>query len=354
MFKEILHSEKGFWLTSGPNSDIVLSSRVRLARNMKGLFFHDNLTRSDSDEIKDICRRFVRESHFHKKIKIIDLNNISTGERRYLRERNLITYEMEISDFSLVLINETDDFSIMVNDEDHFRIQVIRPGLQLEETFRMADKIDDELNRFVNYSFSREYGYLTSCPSNIGTGMKASAMLHLPVLTMKNTITSLKEKLNSAGVLFSGTIDNSDRTVGSIYKVSNRISLGVSEVDIIETVDSVINKLIELEDSTRDRYLSDSRIEMEDRIWRSFGILKYSRSLNYMEAMEKLSDVRLGIILAIVKDYEVRMINDLMVNIQWSHLQHYFNRIIISSDECDEFRAEYIRNIIQKTEIKDV
>jgi protein arginine kinase len=350
LFREILHREQGFWLSSGPNNDIVLSSRVRLARNLKGLFFHRNITRSDVDEIRDICDRFAEESSFEKKVKIIDLNNIGAGERRYLRERNLITYEMEISDFSLVMINETDDFSIMVNDEDHFRIQVIRPGLQLEETYRIADKIDDELNRFVNYSFSREYGYLTSCPSNIGTGMKVSAMLHLPVLTMKNSVAGLKDKLKTAGAILSGTIDNNDRTVGAIYQISNRVSLGLSEVDIIENVDSVINKLIELEDGARDRYLSEFRIELEDRVWRSFGVLKYSRNLTYLEAMEKLSDIRLGIILAIIKNYELSMINDLMVNIQWSHLQHYFNRIISSSDECDEFRAEYLRNNIQKVE----
>ncbi len=350
MFREILHREQGFWLSSGPNSDIVLSSRIRLARNMKGLFFHSNLTRSDAEEIRSICSRFAEESSFGKKIKIIDLNNIGSGERRYLRERNLITYEMEISDFSLVMLNEADDFSIMVNDEDHFRIQVIRPGLQLEETYRTADKIDDELNRFVNYSFSREYGYLTSCPSNIGTGMKVSVMLHLPVLTMKNSVGSLRDKLKTAGVILSGTIDKSDRTVGAIYQVSNRVSLGLSEIDIIENVDSAINKLIELEDSARDRYMSESRIELEDRVWRSFGVLKYSRNLTYMEAMDKLSDIRLGIILAIIKNYELSTINDMMVNIQWSHLQHYFNRIINSSDECDEFRAEYLRNNIQKTE----
>lgn len=350
MFKEILHREQGFWLSSGPNNDIVLSSRVRLARNMKGLFFQNNITRSDTEEIRAICGRFAEESIFEKKIKIIDLNDIGAGERRFLRERNLITYEMESSDFSLVMINETDDFSIMVNDEDHFRIQVIRPGLQLEETYRIADKIDDELNKFVNYSFSREYGYLTSCPSNIGTGMKVSVMLHLPVLTMKNIVPSLKDKLKIAGALLSGTIDNSDRTVGSIYQVSNRVSLGLSEIDIIENVDSAINKLIELEDSARDKCLSESRIALEDRVWRSFGILRYSRHLTYLEAMEKLSDIRLGIILAIIKNYELSTINDMMVNIQWSHLQHYFNRIINNSEECDEFRAEYIRNNIQKME----
>jgi protein arginine kinase len=350
LFKEILHREQGFWLSSGPNSDTVLSSRVRLARNMKGLFFHSNLTRADTEEIWDICNSFAKDSCFEKRIKIVDLNNIGAGERRYLRERNLITYEMEVSDFSLVMINETDDFSIMVNDEDHFRIQVIRPGLQLEETWRLADKIDDELNRFVNYSFLREYGYLTSCPSNIGTGMKASVLLHLPVLTMKNSVASLKDKLKTAGAILSGTINNSDRTVGAIYQISNRVSLGLSEIDIIENVDSAINKLIELEDSARDRYLSESRIELEDRVWRSFGVLKYSRSLTYREAMEKLSDIRLGIILAIIKNYELSMINDIMVNIQWSHLQHYFNRIINSSEECDEFRAEFIRNNIEKVE----
>ncbi len=321
---------------------------------MKGLPFSGRMAKRDMVKLVHSLEKFREESALFPGTHSIDLSSISNNEKRYLRERNIITYEMEISYLSHVLVNKVQDFSIMVNDEDHVRIQVIRPGLQFLSSYRLADKVDDELNRFVPYSFSTEYGYLTSCPSNIGTGIKVSAMLHLPVLTIQNKIPFLIHKIKKIGVNLAGTTGEGIKTIGSIYQLYNRTTLGVSEIDIVELMDGVVNKVLELEDNSRDKYLSESRTEVENLAWRSFGILLYSKKINYIEALEHLSNVRLGIILAIIKNGSLNVINDLMVGIQWAHLQRFYREFFKSIDESDEYRANYLRSGMQKMEKNDV
>lgn len=353
MYQELLHNEKGFWGSSGPYSDIVLSSRVRLARNFDGLPFVRKMMNDDFLRLRAGLERFAAESGYRGTI-LADLNKISNNEKRYLRERNIITYEMEISDLSHVVINETEDFTIMVNDEDHVRIQVIKPGLQFQQSYLQADRVDDELNRFIPYAFSPNLGYLTSCPSNLGTGLKVSAILHLPVLTLFNKIPQIMPKIKKVGINLTGTTGDGIKTIGSIYQIYNRVTLGISEVDIIELLDGLVNKILELEDSSRDKYISESRIEAEDLVWRSSGILSNARKISYTEAIEHLSNLRLGVILAVIKNTGLNFINDLMVNIQWSHLQKDCGVIFSNVEECDEYRAVYLRNSLQKGERKDV
>jgi protein arginine kinase len=333
---------RGFWTGAGPYNDIVLSSRVRFARNIRSVPFPNRFDESEAQIVKALGEKFIRDSLFQQSV-LMDLSGMDKHRKRLLRERNIITMEMELAENSAVIINEKDDFSIMLNEEDHIRIQVIRPGLQIREAYEMADRIDDELNRFVPYAHSPEYGYLTACPSNLGTGMKVSVLLHLPVLTMKKNLSLLTGQLQNPGVVIAGTAGEGIRTYGAIYQLSNRVSLGISEVDIIEIMDGVISRIIDLEDSARDEYVSQSRLELEDRIWRSFGILQYSKRISYAEAIEHLSNVRLGIILAIVKNVDIVQINSLMVTIQWAHLQEMFKRTFNSTLESDEARSNYLR-----------
>lgn len=351
MLEEVLQLSS-FWTSCGPFSHMVLSTRVRIARNIKSVLFPNRLLREDIAPIQDMVGKFIRESRHIGPIRLIDLREIDSNEKRFLRERNFITCEMEISEISMVAVSGTGDFSLLINEEDHFRIQVIRPGLQLVEAYKVADRVDTELGKWVSYAFSEELGYLTACVSNLGTGLKVSMMLHLPVITMKNMIPDLipEEKKNSVEIR--GTIGKNSKTLGSLYQLSNRISLGMSEIDIIESMDEVLGRILEIEDTARDELYSESRLDLEDRVWRSFGILQYSRRLSYIESMDHLSNIRLGIILAVIKNIDVKVVNDLMVNIQWAHLQRNYSLLFKSTNECDEYRAGYLRKYLSSFEVR--
>ena len=345
MFEQ-LQKLKKFWSFNGPKNDIVISSRIRLARNMHTVSFPGNLEDNEIDNIRSISEKFINESEFRNDLSIIELNGIEKDEKRLLRERNLITQEMEDSIISSVIINSNEDFQIFVNEEDHFRIQIIRPGLQLMEAYRIADRVDNELNRFVVYSYSDDYGYLTTCPTNLGTGLKVSVILHLPVLSLRRKVLSIMPKVKKRNAEMKGIIGENNISPGCLYQISNKVSLGVSEVDIIELMDEIVNNVFELEDRARDEYVSKSRLDIENKVWRSYGLLKYSRKISYTEAMENISNVRLGIILGIITKIEINFLNDLMVNIQYSHLLKNFGINNVKINEVDEIRAEYIMNCL--------
>lgn len=343
----------GFWTTKGPLCDTVLSSRIRLARNMHSVSFPHLLKENDLAKIENALLEFSENSEFSDNT-VIRLKDLNSRDKRYLRERNIITYEMEISETSHILVNMKNDFSIMVNEEDHFRIQVIRPGLQLMDSYRIADRVDDELNRFIEYAYSKEYGYISACPSNLGTGLKASVILHLPLISMKKEISGLVDAVKQSGIEIKGTLGEGNKTLGSLYQVSNRVSMGASEIDIIELTDGIINRIILMEDNLREEILSTSKAELEDRIWRIFGQLKYARRISYREALEFLSDIRLGIILGFMGNTKLTDVNDLMVNIQWFHLQRNAGHAFNNSVECDEYRADFIKNYRIFTENRNV
>ncbi|HOW81580.1 MAG TPA: ATP--guanido phosphotransferase [Spirochaetota bacterium] len=347
MLIDEVSQKPGFWSSSGPKSDIVLSSRIRLARNIHSLPFPAVLEENESYIIRHSIERFASESRYSGNVRLIDLKRLEDHEKRFLRERNIITHEMETSPKSLVLLSSGEDFTILVNEQDHYRIQVIKPGLQIEEAYRLADTVDDELNRFVFYAYSEDYGYLTASPANLGTGLRCSMLLHLPALAFKNRIGEMVPYLKERGVDLRGTVGENRKTIGSIFQISNRTSLGLSEVDIIEIMDSAANVLVSTEDSLRDETVLTSRVKLEDRVFRSLGILRYARTVSYGEAMEHLSNVRFGVILAFIKGLEIHVINDMMVNIQRSHLQNYFGETIVSNGQCDRLRAEYISAMLR-------
>jgi protein arginine kinase len=339
VIEEVLQ-RKGFWIVQGPQNHVVMSSRVRLARNMRGLPFPHRMDRGEIDLLRSVLEKYVGG---RPECSIIDIHDIGNNEKRLLRERNIITSEMELCDFSYVIITPEDECTILVNEEDHLRIQVIKSGLQLLDAYGTANRVDDDLNRFIPYAFSEELGYLTACVTNLGTGLRVSVLIHLPMLTRKNMLGEISETLKKRGADIKSTVPNSTKTLGSLYMLSNRRSLGVSEIDILETVDGMVSEIIEMEDHERDTFYAESQSELEDRIWRSFGQLQYSRKITYIEAMEHLSNVRLGIILAVIKNLELPDINDIMVRTQWSHLQRRSGRVFVTTVECDEYRAEFLR-----------
>ncbi len=334
----------------GAYSHIVLSSRARLARNIAGLQFPHRLYQDDIAPIAGSINSFMAESQYRGNISLYWMRDLTPMDKRLMREVNLITSEMETSSISGIAIDQTDGFSVLINEEDHLRIQVIMPGLQLVDAYRKADCVDDELNRFTDYSFDEELGYLTSCTSNLGTALRISVLVHLPVLTMKNRITELIPEQSRKNIEVRGTFNNNRKTLGCIYQIFNKKSLGLSEIDIIESVDGFMGYVIEQEDTERDRYLNDNRLEVEDRVWRSLGLLLHARKLTYSEAMEHLSNLRLGVILAIIKNVDIGHINRIMVGIQLAHLQEWSRTFFSKPIEGDICRAGYIREELRNPE----
>jgi len=346
--QEIINNRKNFWKQKGPRTDIVISTRIRLGRNASYIPFPESMDESDFEIIKGICGNFITKTSFGENTSCFNINELDLHEKRLLLEKSIITSEMENSDKCLVLINNSGDFTILVNDSDHFRIQVIRPGFQLFDAYKDADSIDDAFNSVVKYSFSDQYGYLTPDPANTGTGLKISAILHLPVLTVNKRISESIGFIRENGFQISGTLGNTGRVTGGLYLLSSRKYLGMSEVDLLETADDIINRVIKLEDDARDEFFNISRNEFEDSVWRSLGILLYARRLNYVEAVEHLSRIRLGVVMSVIKDYNIVTINDLMVKVQWAHLQEYFGLRFKSIINSDDYRALFLR-----TELKN-
>lgn len=346
--QEIINNRKSFWKQRGPRNDIVLSTRIRLGRNAELLPFAETMDDNDFGILKGISGDFISGTRYGRNTKCFDINELDLHQKRLLLEKNIITSEMESSDKCLVLINNENDFTILVNDNDHFRIQVIRPGFQLYDTFQDADAIDDSLNSVVRYAFSEKYGYLTPDPVNTGTGLKVSAILHLPVLTFNKRIGESIHFIRDNGFQISGTLGNTGRVTGGLYLVSSRKYLGITEIDVLDAADDIINRIIKLEDDARDEFISISKNELEDSAWRSLGILLYARRLNYVEAVEHLSRIRLGVVMSVIKDYSLVTINDLMVKIQWAHLQEYFGIRFKSVIDSDDYRAVFLR-----TELKN-
>lgn len=352
--QEIINNRNSFWKEKGPRNDIVLSTRIRLGRNAGFIPFPESMNDSDFELIQGITESFISRTSIGENTICFNLNELDLHEKRLLLEKNIITGEMETSERCLILINNVRDFTILVNDSDHFRIQVIKPGFQLYDTYKDADAVDDALNSVVKYAFSDNYGYLTPDPAHIGTGLKVSAILHLPVLTLQKRIGESISFVRETGFQISGTLGNSGRVIGGLYLLSSRKYLGMSEVDVIESADDIINRIIKMEDDARDEYFTISKRELEDSAWRSLGVLLYARRINYVEAVEHFSRIRLGVIMSVIKDYDLKRINDLMVRIQWAHLQEHFGIRFKSIINSDDYRAAFLRDELKKTGDLDV
>jgi protein arginine kinase len=261
---------------------------------------------------------------------------------------------MENSDKCLILINNTRDFTILINDTDHFRIQVIRSGFQIYDAYKDADDIDDSLNSVVQYAFSEDFGYLTPNPINVGTGLNVSVIMHLPILTALKRINEAVHFIREYGFQITGTLGNAARITGGLYLVRSKKFMGITEADVIDAADDVVNRIIKLEDDARDDFFAISKNELEDSSWRSLGILLYARRLNYVEAIEHLARIRIGIVMSVIKDYNLAAINDLMVKVQWAHLQEYFGIRFKSIIDSDDYRAMFLRTELKKSGYSNV
>lgn len=334
------------WMNEkGPDSDIVLSSRVRFARNLNDFPFPPV---ADAQELEKIISIF-EESYTNKSIKdvgkleLLRMENMEEVQKKVLMEKHLISPHLaEASTKGAVLLSEEENVSIMVNEEDHIRIQCLFSGSRLEESLHLTNVLDDWIEENVDYAFDEKKGYLTSCPTNVGTGMRASVMMHLPALVLTQQMSRVIPAINQLGLVVRGIYGEGSEAQGNIFQISNQITLGKSEQDIVEDLRSVVSQVIAQERSARELLINSSKTQLEDRVFRSYGTLAYSRIIESKEASRCLSDVRLGIDLGFIKNVSSNILNELMILTQPNFLQQYAGKML-SPDERDVRRATLIR-----------
>lgn len=337
------------WMrVKGPQSDVVFSSRIRVARNLAGFPFPMLSTASQAEEVvKQVEQAYKQDQakySFLNGAELIRMKDLSELEKRVLVEKHLISPMLaEESRYGAVLLNNDESVSIMINEEDHIRIQVLFPGLQLKQAWELADQIDDWLESHLTFAFDeQQYGYLTSCPTNVGSGIRASAMVHLPALAMTQQLNRLLPAITQVGLAVRGIYGEGSETLGQLYQVSNQVTMGLTEKEILQNLQGVVRQMIEHEHRARRRLQEVSMIQLEDRVHRSYGILAHSRIIDSKEAMNRLSDVRLGIDLGLIHGVSANVMNELMVMTQPAFLQQYAGQRL-NAEQRDSRRARLIR-----------
>lgn len=329
----------------GPDSDIVLSSRIRLARNFKQATYPIAADEEELEKIRLFFKEQFEQTSFrnYDDLTLVSMRDLSDREKRVLVEKHLISPLLtKQSDASAALISKNEQVSIMINEEDHIRIQCLQPGFQLDNGLSIANSIDDWVESILTYAFDERRGYLTSCPTNVGTGLRASVMMHLPALTMTQQLNRILPAINQLGLVVRGIYGEGSEALGNLYQISNQITLGKSENDIVEDLSGVVMQLIQQERSAREMLLNQSRLQLEDRVHRSYGILAHSRLIESKEATRRLSDVRLGIDLGLIKGISATILNELMILTQPGFLQQYAGDVL-TPEQRDERRATLIR-----------
>lgn len=339
-----------WYIDAGPDSDIVVSSRVRLARNFKNYPFPKRSTREDQENIIKETNEalFKGNPELRDNLSLIMFRDIPPIERQILVEKHLVS--KELAESSLVvgaLISDDEQISIMLNEEDHLRIQCLASGMQLEKVFDLCNSLDDIISERIEYAFDESIGYLTSCPTNVGTAVRASLMLHLPALTMTGYIKTVLESCGKLGLAVRGLYGENTEAHGNMYQLSNQITLGRSEIDIVLSIKNIGIQIIEQERLLRSELLKRNTKRLEDRIMRSYGILCYTRILTSEEALKRLSDIRLGINLGLIDELSETDVNEMILNIQPGSLQKYAGKIL-KPDDRDSMRAEYVRKKIEE------
>ena len=339
----------GEWLGgTGPESDIVISSRIRLARNLAEFPFLSRATPKERGDIERLIRKSLLAAGAANKMSYVTLPPLSPVDRLFLVERHLISREHAFGKGPRgVGLGAKESISVMVNEEDHLRIQGLRSGFQLRATWEQVDEVDTLLEKDLDYAFHPQFGYLTVCPTNVGTGMRASMMLHLPALVMTRQIDKVFQAVSKINLAVRGLYGEGTQASGDFYQISNQPTLGKSELEIIENIERVIPKIIEYERQVRDSLVEQRREMIEDKVWRAYGMLQTARTINSEETMDLLSAVRMGVNLKIVSDVEIATVNELFILTQPAHLQK-MERSELNSPERDIMRATFIRNRLTK------
>jgi protein arginine kinase len=329
---------------SGPHDRIVMSSRVRLARNLKGAAFPGWAKKPERIKVLETVRPAVESLTEMKGAFSEVMDNLGPLDKQILVERHLISREHAAkSSGSGLVLNREETFCVLINEEDHLRMQALRPGLQLRQAWSAIDSLDSALEKKLEYAFSNELGYLTACPTNLGTGIRVSAMLHLPGLVLAEQINPIIQSVNKLGLAVRGLYGEGTEALGNVFQVSNQMTLGESETTIVERLDKVLLQIIEHEENARQSLLEKKTKSVYNHIGRAYGILANAHSISSKETMNLLSLMRLGVELGLFPEVERPLVDELFILTQPAHLQKQFSDKL-SAEERDLLRSDMVRD----------
>jgi protein arginine kinase len=339
----------GEWLRGiGPESDIVISSRIRLARNLAAFPFTNRASAHQKGEIEAMLRERIAKMELDPRLDYVNVPDLSSLDRQFLVERQLISRELAAAEGPRgVALGPSESVSLMVNEEDHVRLQVMRSGFALDEAWQDIDRVDDVLEQRVSYAFSEEFGYLTACPTNVGTGMRASVMLHLPALALTRQIEKVFRALQKINLAVRGLYGEGSRASGDFYQISNQVTLGKSETTILGEIREVIPQIITYERQARNTLVRETRQALQDRVSRALGTLCSATMMTSEETMDLLSSVRLGINLGLLDDITIPTVNELFIHTQPAHLQKLMGAPL-DGEERNAARARYLRSRLRE------
>jgi len=346
---DTLTQNSGEWLRgTGPESDIVISSRIRLARNVAAFPFTNRASAYQKAEIEGMLRDRVARLEMDPRLEYINVPNLSPLDRQFLVERQLISRELAAADGPRgVALGPRETVSLMINEEDHLRLQVMRSGFALDEAWQDIDRVDDLLESRISYAFSEEFGYLTACPTNVGTGMRSSVMLHLPALVWSKQIEKVFRALQKINLAVRGLYGEGSRASGDFYQISNQVTLGKSETQILNEIREVIPQIITYERQARNTMLKDSRQAINDKVSRAYGTLCSATMMTSEETMDLLSSVRLGVNMGLLDDVSIGTVNELFIHTQPAHLQKLMGSLL-DGEERNAARARYLRTRLRE------
>lgn len=325
--QETLNNAFTKWMEGeGPEARIVISSRVRLARNLAGQLFPHLMSQETGQAVVRLVQDAISDPAVREKLGPLfyaPLNDLSLLERQILMEKHLISPQHAQDEQAPrgVILRPDEAVSIMVNEEDHLRVQVLLPAFQLEAAWRMANLVDDVLESKLDFAFDEQYGYLSCCPTNVGTGLRASVMMHLPALAMTNQASGVFTALSKVGFVVRGFYGEGTEAKGNLFQVSNQLTLGISEIEILDRLMTVSRQVIEQEQMGRRSLMKERPSQIEDMVFRAYGILTNARLLNSEETMFYLSCLRLGIDLGLLHNVSNRTLNELLVRTRAAYLQ---------------------------------
>jgi protein arginine kinase len=346
---EDLARQRGEWLRgAGPEADIVISSRIRLARNLAEFPFISRATEQDRARIEKSLHECILSLDNGDKMLYLDVEQLAAVDRQFLVERHLISREhAESQGARSVAIDPTETLSVMVNEEDHLRIQVMQSGFDLRDAWERINRVDDLVESHVAYAFHPRLGYLTACPTNVGTGMRVSVMLHLPGLVLTRQIEKVFRSLQKVSLAVRGLYGEGSQAMGDFYQISNQVTLGRSEEKLIKDVADIVPQIIKYERTARDFLIRESHENLHDRVSRAYGILRTAQTISSEETMHLLSSVRMGINLGLIEDLEIPVVNELFIHTQPAHLQKISGIELDTADRNIE-RARYLRRHLNK------
>lgn len=331
---------------NGLQSDVVVSSRVRLARNLRSYNFSPKLTDADARVMVHYLKKKIASLDCVAGFNSYDFSELDDCQKHAMKERHVISNYLLGQNTAAGFVSSDENISIMLNEEDHIRIQGFEAGMNIKSIYNKVNKIDDFLGDVLDYAYDKKYGYLTTCPSSVGTGMRVTYMLHLPALTISNRISGIATEVGRFGMMLRSVFwDNNSNGYGDIYKLTNQLTLGLNEQEAMDSLNHIANQIILQERAIRKQYIANKKMDMLDSVYRSYGLLKYARKLSQKDGMILLSQIRMGLAEKLIhmETQENFSIYQLMIGIQPANLM-LMSEEELSLDDLEEYRAKFIRD----------